>query len=106
MTTVAILEILLWFRLLLSAILFTKGSWILLAIYTVFFRVRHSQSTFMQDAIQHVTAYADATLANQNTPPAVRNAWEQLKGIVSQAADATDVGKLARQQNGPVKKAQ
>lgn len=106
MTTVAILEILLWFRLLVSAILFTKGSWILLAIYTVFFRVRHSQSTFMQSAIHQVTARADATLANQNTPPAVRNAWEQIKGAISQAADATDVNKLARQQGAPVKKAQ
>src|SRR5438045_2718227 len=37
MTLVAILEILLWFRVFGSALLFQKGSWILLLIYTVFF---------------------------------------------------------------------
>ena len=105
MTLVAVLEICLWFRILGSAILFQKGSWILLIVYTVFFRVRHSQSSFVQNAIMQLTARADAALANQSTPPAVRNIWDQFKGIVRQAADATDVNRLARQ-SGPPKKAQ
>lgn len=105
MTLVAVLEICLWFRILGSAILFQKGSWILLVVYTVFFRVRHSQSSFMQNAISQLTARADATFANQSTPPAVRNGWHQFKGLVSQAADATDMSRAAKQQ-GPPKKAQ
>ena len=105
MTLVAVLEISLWFRILLSAIMFQKGSWILLVVYTVFFRVRHSQSSFMQNAIMQVTARADAAFANQSTPPAIRNVWNQFKGIMRQAADATDMNRIARQ-SGPAKKAQ
>ncbi|KAI9715934.1 MAG: hypothetical protein M1828_000522 [Chrysothrix sp. TS-e1954] len=105
MTLVAVLEVLLWFRIVGSAILFQKGSWILLIFYTVFFRIRHSQSNFMQDATKQLTARADAAVANQNTPPAARNIWEQVKGGVRQAADATDVNRFVHQP-GPPKKAQ
>lgn len=106
MTLVAVLEIALFFRLLGSAITFQKGSWVLFVIYTVFFRVRHSQSSFMQNAISQLTARADAQLANQSTPPAVRNVWEQVKGGVRAAADATDINKFTRQSNAAPKKAQ
>ena len=106
MTVVAFLEILLWFRILLSAILFTRGSWILLVIYTIFFRARHSQSSFMQSAIVQMTARIDNALANPNTPPAVRNVWEQVKGFIRQAADATDFNRAARQASAQPKKAQ
>lgn len=107
MTLVAILEIALWFRLMGSAMLFQRGSWILFAIYTVFFRARYSQSSFVQGAVGQLTARADATLANQNTSPAVRNAWDTLKGVVRQVADATDVNKYAGgQRQAAPKKAQ
>lgn len=97
MTLVAVLEIFLLFRLVFSAVTFTKGSWILLGVYTVFFRVRHSQSTFMQSAVTQLTARADGALANQSTPPAVRGIWEQVKGVVRQIADATDVNRFVAQ---------
>jgi len=107
MTLVAVLEIGLWFRLLGSALLFTKGSWILLAVYTVFFRARYSQSSFVQGAIAQLTARLDAQLANQSTPPAVRQGWETAKDLVRRAADATDINRMAagQQAQGP-KKAQ
>lgn len=105
MTLVALLEISLWVRLLGAAILFQKGSWILLIVYTVFFRARYSQSTFMQSAFSHLTARLDSTFANQSMPPAVRGIWEQVKGLTRQLADATDFNKFTRPQ-GPVKKAQ
>ena len=106
MTVVAFLEILLWFRILLSAVIFTRGSWILLIIYTVFFRARYSQSSFMQSAIIQMTARIDNALANQNTPPAAKNVWEQFKGIIRQAVDATDFNRAARQASAQPKKAQ
>ena len=93
MTLVASLEILIWFRVLLSAILFTKGSWILLAIYTVFFRARYSQSTFVHGAIGQFTARIDAMMANQSMPPVVRQAWETIKGLMRQATDATNMNR-------------
>jgi transmembrane protein 33 len=105
MTLVAILEIALWFRVLGSALLFQKGTWILLAIYTVFFRARFAQSSFVQGAIRQVTARVDAQVANQSTPPQVRGIWETFKNIVRQASDATDVNKYVSGPQAP-KKAQ
>lgn len=108
MMLVAILEILLWFRVLGSAFLFQKGSWILLLLYTVFFRARVSQSSFVQNAIVQLTARIDAQVANQSTPPAARQAWETVKNLTRQAADATDIKKYVsgQQPGGPPKKAQ
>src|ERR1700712_5715568 len=109
MILVAILEIGLWFRILGSAIIMQKGSWILLLAYTVFFRARYSQSTFVQGAIADLSARGDALLANQSVDPKIRNAWQQAKGIAHQAVVATDLSKYAgKGQAGPAtaKKAQ
>jgi transmembrane protein 33 len=93
MGLVAILEILLWFRLLLAAIIFTKGSWILLALYTAFLRARFAQSTFVKGQVAHLTARVDALVGGQGTPPAARQVWESVKGGARQFHDVTDVGK-------------
>lgn len=106
MTLVANLEILLWFRILLSAITFTKGSWILFLIYTVFFRARYSQSSFVQGAIHQATAKVDATVANQNIPPIARQIWQTVKGVIRQAADATDINRFIGGSQPGMKKAQ
>lgn len=107
MGLVALLEIALWFRVLFSAILFTKGSWILLLAYTAFFRARYAQSAFVQKSVSKLTARADATLNNQSTPPAVRNAWETIKGVMAQATAKTDLKQyVGEQQPVGVKKAQ
>lgn len=106
MTLVAILEIALWFRLLASAVFFLKGSWILLAIYTVFLRARFHQSTFVQQAINQLTARGDAIANRQDMPPAVRQVWETIKGGIRKAADMTDINRYAGQQQTPMKKAQ
>lgn len=107
MTLVALLEIGLWFRVLLSAITFTKGSWILLVIYTVFLRARYAQSQFHQGAVAQGTARMDAMVSNQNTPPAARQGWDTVKGLMKQAHDATDVRRyLGGQQAAGMKKPQ
>lgn len=107
MTLVALLEIALWFRVLGSALLFQKGSWILLVVYTVFFRARVAQSAFVQEAISQVTARIDTQLANQSTPPAARQGWATFKNVVRQAADATDIRRYVGGQPGAApKKAQ
>jgi len=93
MTLVAGLEIALWGRLLLSAITFARGTWVLLLIYTVFFRSRYSQSAFVQGAFHGTAARVDALVANQSTPPQARQAWQGLKSVVRQATDATDLRK-------------
>ncbi len=98
MGLVAILEIVLWFRLLFSAILFVKGSWILIVIYTAFLRARYAQSSFVQGQVKNLTARVDALVGNQGTPPAARTVWDGVKGGAKQFHDMTDIGRYA---NGP-----
>ncbi|KAI9669459.1 MAG: hypothetical protein M1817_004684 [Caeruleum heppii] len=93
MGAVALLEVLLWFRLLASAFTFAKSSWILLVVYTVFLRARYAQSSFVQNSVRQLTQRIDALVANQGTPPAARQAWGSVKNLVGQAADATDISR-------------
>lgn len=91
MTLVALLEIALWFRVLLSAFTFSKGSWVLLVIYSAFLRARYAQSQFVQGAFAQAVARVDAQLQNQSMPPAVRQAWETIKGLGRKGVEATDL---------------
>jgi len=93
MMLVAALEIALWVRLFLSALTFSRGSWILLGIYTVFLRARFHQSQFVQGAFAQGTARIDSQVQNPNVPPAVRQAWESAKVIGRRVVDATDLRK-------------
>jgi transmembrane protein 33 len=107
MTIVALLEIILWFRLLFPAIIFTKGSWILIAVYTVFLRARFAQSKFVRDALANLGARADALVAQQGMDPRLRQGWEGAKGGLGKFVELTDVNKyLNRGQPQPVRKAQ
>jgi hypothetical protein len=93
MSIVAGLEIALWFRLLGSAILFQKGSWILIVIYTVFLRARISQSTFVQGMLRQMGQRGDAVAQRQDVPPAAKGVWESAKGAAAKAHDLTDVNR-------------
>lgn len=99
MGLVAILEIVLWFRLFGAAIIFTKGSWILTALYTAFLRARYTQSSFVQYQFKNLTARVDALVGGQGIPPAAKQVWESVKGGVAQFHDVTDLGKYV--QTGP-----
>jgi len=105
MGLVAILEILLWFRIFLSAVIFQKGSWILIAVYTVFLRARYAQSSFVQGQFSHLEARIDSALGAQSTPPAVRKAWDTVKGFSRTFHDATDIGKYVKGPAATPKKA-
>jgi len=106
MFLVAVLEVLLWFRLFISAVTFTKGSWILLGIYSVFLRTRIAQSKFLSDAISHLTGHVDNVVAQQNMPPAAKNAWASAKGLARSAHDATDLNKYSRAASTQAQKTQ
>ncbi|KAF2719307.1 hypothetical protein K431DRAFT_228951 [Polychaeton citri CBS 116435] len=106
MSLVAALEIALWVRILGSAFLFQKGSWILLGIYSVFLRARISQSTFVQGMFRNISARGDALANRQDVPPAARNVWAQLKGGLVKAHDATDITRYVGGQPQAPKKAQ
>ncbi|CAD6452900.1 59088740-834c-456c-b64f-40fe1bee502a [Sclerotinia trifoliorum] len=93
MGLVALLEIILWVRIFLSAIAFQSGSWILIFIYTAFLRSRFSQSTFVQAQFRQLEARIDSLVGAQSTPPAARQVWEALKGGARTFHDTTDIGK-------------
>lgn len=106
MSLVATLEIALWFRLLASAVLFQKGSWILIVVYTVFLRARISQSTFVQGMLHLIGAQGDGIAQRQDVPPAVRSGWESFKGVAKTAHDQTDINRYVQGQQSAPKKAQ
>ncbi|KAK5991468.1 Nuclear pore protein POM33 [Cladobotryum mycophilum] len=85
MSIVATLEILLFVRVFLSAVLFQRRSWILLGFYTIFLRARFAQSSHVQTSLTHLAA----------------RAWDVIKGVARQFHDATDVGRYTA---GPAKK--
>lgn len=93
MGVVASLEILLLLRLVLSAVTFSKGSWVLLVVYLAFFRARYAQSSFVQQAVRQLTTRADASISHQSTPAQLRQGWEAFKGVVRQGYEATDIGR-------------
>lgn len=95
MSVVSGLEIALWGRILLSAILFQRRSWILLAIYTAFLRARFGQSAHVQGSFARLEARIDNLVGAQGTPPAARQVWDGVKGGARQFHSATDLGKYA-----------
>lgn len=93
MSIVSGLEILLWIRLLLSAIFFARRSWILIALYTAFLRARFAQSTHVQNSFSQLEARIDNLIGAQGTPPAARQVWDGVKSGARQFHSATDVNK-------------
>lgn len=91
MSVVSGLELLLWGRLLLSAILFQRRSWILIVVYTVFLRARYAQSSHVQNSFDQLGARVDSLTSAQGTPPAARQVWDGVKGAALQFHDATDI---------------
>ena len=108
MTLVAILEILLLFRILGSVLILQKGAFLLLITYAVFLRARFAQSTFVQQVFTQVGNRIDVYAADQRTPPVARQVWEQVKGLLHQAVEMTDLKRYAQgpQQSAGPKKAQ
>ncbi|CAJ0541441.1 Ff.00g080520.m01.CDS01 [Fusarium sp. VM40] len=101
MAIVSSLEIALWGRIFLSAILFQRRSWILIVLYTAFLRARFTQSTHIQNSFTQLGARVDSLVSAQGTPPAARQVWQIVKDGAKQFHDVTDVGKYI---SGPAKK--
>lgn len=103
MSVVASLEILLWIRLLLSALLFQRRSWILIALYTAFLRARFAQSSHVQGSFAQLEARIDNLIGAQGTPPVARQVWDGVKGGARQFHAATDVNKYTSGAAAPKK---
>jgi len=103
MSVVSSLEILLWIRLLLSALLFQRRSWILIALYTAFLRARFAQSSHVQGSFAQLEARIDNLIGAQGTPPVARQVWDGVKGTARQFHAATDVNKYVSGAAAPKK---
>ncbi|KAI4602816.1 hypothetical protein KJ359_008035 [Pestalotiopsis sp. 9143b] len=93
MSVVSALEVLLWLRLFIAAILFQRRSWILLVLYTAFVRARFAQSSHVQSTVGQATSRIDAAVGNQGTSPYVRQAWDSVKAGGRSFHDATDISR-------------
>jgi len=91
MSIVSSLELLLWIRLLIAAILFQRRSWILFTVYTVFLRARFSQSGHVQSSFALFERRVDSLVANPSVPPAGRQVWDGIKGASRQFYAITDM---------------
>ncbi|EEY15199.1 conserved hypothetical protein [Verticillium alfalfae VaMs.102] len=80
-------------RVLLSAILFQRRSWILIVIYTAFLRARFAQSSHIQNSVSELEARVDSAVGNQGTPPQARQVWEAVKNGVRQFYNLTDANR-------------
>lgn len=88
MHLVSNLEIFLWVRVFLGALVF-KNSWLLLVSYTLFLRIRYAQSQFVRQAFQGLERKGDALINDARVPEGVRNGWKIGKDVVKKAGDAT-----------------
>ncbi|KAI0553490.1 hypothetical protein F4679DRAFT_531555 [Xylaria curta] len=93
MSIVSGLEILIWGRIFLSALLFQSRSWVLLGLYTAFLRARFAQSSHVQNSFQQLEIRVDSMVGAQGTPPAARSVWEGVKGAARQFHAVTDLSK-------------
>jgi transmembrane protein 33 len=91
MATVSIVELWLWFRILISVLFSQKDSWVLLCAYSAFLRARFEQSTFTVWAITTSTKCLDALFEKESTLPVVKRAWNSIKDILRQVAEITDL---------------
>jgi len=94
MHLVSNLEIFLWVRLFLGALVF-KTSWILLLCYTMFVRIRYAQSIFVRHAFQGLERKVDALMNDARAPGGLREAWRIGKDMIKKACEATDFVKTS-----------
>jgi hypothetical protein len=92
MHLVSNLEIFLFVRLLLGALVFAN-SWVLLLAYSTFLRVRYTQSQFVRQAFTSLDKKGDALVNDARVPEQVRSAWIVGKDILKKITDATEFGK-------------
>lgn len=88
MHLVSNLEIFLWARVFLGALVF-KNSWLLLLCYTLFLRIRYAQSSFVRQAFQGLERKGDALVNDARVPDGARNGWNIGKDVVKKAREAT-----------------
>ena len=88
MHLVSNLEIFLWARVFLGALVF-KNSWVLLLCYTLFLRIRYAQSSFVRQAFQGLERKGDALVNDARVPDGLRNGWKIGKDVVKKGREAT-----------------
>ncbi|KMP05410.1 hypothetical protein DIZ76_015708 [Coccidioides immitis] len=93
MALVASLELSVLIRLTGTALTFSSGSWVLLAVYFMFFRSRYTSSKYVQGVVAHSSQRIEASISHQSTPPVVRQGWQVFKDFARRVYEFTDVNR-------------
>ncbi|ODV88850.1 hypothetical protein CANCADRAFT_130163 [Tortispora caseinolytica NRRL Y-17796] len=73
------IEILVLIRCILSALMFRRGSWITMVLYSVFIKVRYDNSHLTRASVRNMEVRIDSLLADARIPPSIRNVWNSFK---------------------------
>lgn len=77
------IEFFLLLNLIFNAILFRTRSWVTLAVYVIFFKLRFQTSTFTRQVVKQWEVRVDQLAGNPALPPAAKNIWAQFKGVIA-----------------------
>ncbi|KAI9512358.1 hypothetical protein F5148DRAFT_1164320 [Russula earlei] len=88
MKVVAYAEIFILARVIVGALLF-RNSFLTPIFYAHFIRMRFFQSAFTREAIVRVTAKIDQYVDRPETPPAVKQGWRTVQGLIGRWTGTT-----------------
>lgn len=72
-------ELILLIQLVLEALIWRKGSWISLVLYSVFIKIKTERSVFTRSTLKSWEVRIDGIVSAQNIPPAVKAQWGNVK---------------------------
>lgn len=72
-------EILTLFYLLANAIFWSRYSWLMLGLYSVFIKLKSESSVFTKTELKSWEVRVDGIVSSQNVPPMMKQYWGQLK---------------------------
>lgn len=72
-------ELLLLIVLILKALVWRKGSWISLILYSIFIKLKTERSVFTRNTLKSWEVRIDGIVSAQNIPPVVKAQWVSIK---------------------------
>jgi hypothetical protein len=75
-------ELLLLIQLVFQAVLFRRWSWISLAAYAIFIKVKSEGSVFTRNVLKSWEVRVDGVVSNESVPPVVKSQWGSLKRLL------------------------
>jgi len=93
MLLVAWLELFSWLRLFFSALSFSWSSIIVFVLYSVFCRLRYSQSQYFKAVITRLNHRGNVYFSTRSTNPTLAGYWQNFQSVMASARDRTSMEK-------------